>query len=100
MRASSNPLTDIYLERRTVTEIQKVTNPRGTKNILSFMIKKEEKIAAWDAALVEVIQVLNEPSIGFVGHSEPVDVAGRFFLPKPQGRCSWLLASNRTLSIA
>ena len=87
-----------------MVEIQEATKLRGIRRFLygknKIVVPDKEKIAAWDAVLVEVIQVLNKPSISLVGHSERVDTAGRFFWPKPRGRCSLLFVNNRILFIA
>ena len=85
-----------------MAEIKRKIARQGQKTISGILWGDSLKgyLSNRNAVLVKVIQVLNEPSIGVVGHSEPVDVAGRFFWPKPPGRCGLLFVNNRMLPIA
>jgi hypothetical protein len=61
-----------YLNRRTLTGIQRKVIKQGKRNAVSrFILTKndKEKIAAWKQDLLRVLHVFNVRPIGPVGHS-------------------------------
>jgi hypothetical protein len=71
MDTPNNPLTD-FLNRRTVTEMQRKVAKQAKRNAFSrFVLAKsnKDKIAAWRQDLVRVLQVFNVRLIYSFGHS-------------------------------